>query len=123
MGVENNECILATTCNLKAVEQIKEWVETLPISSQNLFAFIPTLVNEKITIVLGPDGSKKGWIEATRGEALRRAFIEELKRFNFSDGSNSFDFVGVGYGEYGQKILCGNCKNRYDNKEYFGEEE
>ena len=29
MGIENNECIIATTWNAEIVEQIKEWILNL----------------------------------------------------------------------------------------------
>ena len=39
---------------------------------------------------------------------------------NYDDGSNPWSFVEVGYGEFGQKVLRGNCKNCYDDSEYVG---
>jgi hypothetical protein len=118
MGVENNECIVATTWNSVSVEKVKKWIDTLPECYKQLFAFIPSLVNGKITIILGPDGSKKGWGDAKRGEELRNEFVKLLLSFNYEDGSNPFDFVEVGYGEFGQKILQGNCINQYSNDDY-----
>ena len=120
MGVENNEVIIATTWNEKVIIKVWEWIEKLPDDQKQLFSIIPSLYNSKQTVVLGPDGSKKGWEEANRGESLRNEFIKFLYTFNYEDGSNPFDFVEVGYGEYGQKVLRGNCINRYDNSEYAG---
>ena len=120
MGAENNECVIATTWANELVSKIKEWVKDLPEDQQRQFAFIPCVCNGKETIVLGPDGSKKGWKEADRGETLRNNFIEELKKFDYEEGSSPFDFVEVGYGEYGQKVLRGNCINKYDDSEYCG---
>jgi hypothetical protein len=120
MGVENNECIVATTWDNKSVEKVKKWINTLPGCYIQLFAFIPSLVNGKTTVVLGPDGSKKGWNDAKGGEKLRNNFIKILNQFNHEDGSNPFDFVEVGYGEFGQKILRGNCTNHYSN-DYYAE--
>ena len=37
---------------------------------------------------------------------------------NYSDGSNPWDWIEVGYGEYGQAILRGNNKNCYSDSEY-----
>jgi len=118
MGIENNECVIATTWNNEAVESIKEWIESFHPNYQKLFAILPSLVNKKQTIVLAPDGSKKGWNTAKEGEKLRNMFIEKLKEYDYDDGSNPFDFVEVGYGEFGQKVLRGNCKNMYNDKEY-----
>ena len=120
MGVENNECIIATTWNKDIVSEIHKWIDELPDDQQKLFALIPSIVNAKTTIVLGPDGSKKGWDEADRGEKLRNDFIDKLKEFDYDDGSNPFDYIEVGYGEFGQKVLRGNCTNKYDDSEYCG---
>ena len=120
MGVVNNECIIATTWANELILKLKKWIETLPEDQQSLFAFIPCICNGKKTVVLGPDGSKKGWGEADRGEELRNTFIEKLKEFNYKDGSNPFNYVEVGYGEYGQKVLRGNCTNIYGDSEYCG---
>lgn len=118
MGVENNECIVATTWNDEAVEKIKAWVMTLGEREQSLFAFVPALTNGKTTIFLAPDGSKKGWETAEQGEALRNQVIELLQTFDYEDGSSPFDWVEVGYGEYGQKVLRGNNVNCYSEDEY-----
>ena len=120
MGVENNECVIATTWDPVSIEQIKAWIAGLHEDERKRFVFIPSVVNYKTTIVLGPDGSKKGWKEAEEGEKLRDAFIENLKDLDYEDGSNPFDFVEVGYGEFGQKVLRGNCTNKYDDREYAG---
>ena len=118
MGVENNECVIATTSDNNAMIKIQDWVKTLNETQQSLFALLPSIVNNKKTIVLAPDGSKKGWEEAKQGDALRERLIYLLKTFDYEDGSNPFDWVEIGYGEFGQKVLRGNCKNRYGDEEY-----
>ena len=65
-----------------------------------------------------PDGSKEGWDTSNQGDDLRQRFIEELAKDNFNDGSSPWDWVEVGYGEYGQKVLRGNNKNSYTDEEY-----
>lgn len=118
MGVENNECVVATTWNHDAMEKVKKWALTLREQEQSLFAFLPSLANRKKTLFLAPDGSKKGWSYAEQGEALRNKLIELLSSFDYEDGSNPFDWVEVGYGEFGQKVLRGNCKNMYGDEPY-----
>ena len=118
MSVENNECVIATTWDDEAVDMIRQWVNTLNFNYQKLFAFLPSLVNGKQTIILAPDGSKKGWDVAKEGDLLRNLFIIKLEDFNYEDGSNPFDFIEVGYGEYGQKVLRGNCSNCYSDDDY-----
>jgi len=122
MGVENNECIIATTWSNGDMQKVKEWVATLPDNEQSLFAFLPSLVNGKQTLFLAPDGSKKGaWIEAQQGQNLRNNLVDFLKTFAYEDGSNPFSFIEAGYGEYGQKILRGNCNNLMNSADYYVE--
>lgn len=118
MGVENNECIIATTSDNDAVLKVQNWIKNLPEDQQSLFAILPSIVNGKQTIFLAPDGSKKRWEEAKRGKILRNKFIEQLKSFDYGDGENPFNFVEVGYGKFGQKVLRGNNKNCYNGFEY-----
>jgi len=118
MGVENNECVIATTWNNDAMNVIKEWVLTLNEQDQSLFAFVPSLINAKETLFLAPNGSKKGWEQDKIGEVLRKRLIARLISFNHEDGSNPFDWVEVGYGEYGQTVLQGNCRNMYSDEPY-----
>ena len=118
MGIENNECIIATTQNSDAVDSIKQWIETLDKDWQKLFIVLPSMVNLNQTIVFAPDGSKKGWGTANIGKKVRDIFIEKIEAFDNADGSNPFDYVEVGFGEYGQKVLRGNCSNKYTNEDY-----
>lgn len=119
MGFENNECIIATTWDEKSVGTIMEWVKTINPEFQPLFVLVPSIVNGKQTIIMVPDGSKKGWDTAEQGRRLRDEFVKLLKSFDYEDGSNPFDFVEVGYGGFGQKILRGNCENVYGDDEYY----
>lgn len=121
MGVENNECVIATTWSNEAINFIKQWINTLDKQWQAQFAILPSIVNSKQTIVFAPDGSKKGWDTANKGKAIRDMFIQKLKELNNVDGSNSFGWVEVGYGEYGQKVLRGNCSNKYTGEDYCSE--
>ena len=111
MGVENNEAILATTWDDKAVKKVSDWVERLEEKQRSLFAFVPSIANGKTTIILAPDGSKKGWDTAKETEKLRDDFVEVLRNI-------CFEWVEVGYGEFGQKVLRGNCINQYSDAEY-----
>lgn len=121
MGAENNEVVIATTWNLEAIEEIKEWINGFHNVHKSLFVIVPSLVNSKQTIILAPDGSKKGWPTAEAGKNMRNQFILKLETFNYEDGSNPFKYVEVGYGDFGQKVLRGNCKNMYSDDEYYQE--
>ena len=119
MSVENNECIIATTFDDDIIWEIKEWIACdVPEEFQSLFVFVDSIVNGKTTIIMTPDGSKKGWDTAIEAERIRKKFIKKILTYNYSDGSSPFDWIEVGYGEYGQKVLQGNCHNCISDKEY-----
>ena len=118
MGVENNEAILATTWNDEVVEKTRSWIKSVDENLQQLFVIVPCICNGKHTILLAPSGSKKGWPEDDRVTELRRNFIAYLNSFNYGDGSSPFDWVEVGWGEFGQKVLRGNNINCYSDAEY-----
>ncbi len=114
MGVENNECVIALTWNKAAIESVKNWVKTLSEEKQSLFAFVPALTNGKETVFLAPDGSKKGWATANSIAELRVDFIKLIELLE------DFQWVEVGFGEFGQKVLQGNNSNCYSDAEYAG---
>ena len=115
MGIENNECVIATTYDSNLIKEIKEWINNLKVDDfyKSLFIFSPVVYNGKQTIIYCPDGSKKGWQPAEESEIIRKSFIKKLESYDYDDGSNPFDWVEVSYGEFGQSILRGNCTNKY----------
>lgn len=119
MGVENHNAVIATTWNSSEVERIKAWIETLPTDFASLFAVVPALANCKVTVVMCPDGSKEGWTLSQQGDMLRQQFIEQIKISNYGDGSSPWEWIEVGYGEYGQAVLAGNNHNMYSDAEYL----
>ena len=118
MGIRNHECIIATTWDDKAMGKVRSWVMDLPVYERALFTFHDGLVNNEATLFVAPSGSKKGWEEDLELERIRNKLVELICSFDYEDGSNPFYFVEVGFGEYGQKILRGNCKNVYNDKPY-----
>jgi len=119
MGIENNEAILATTWSDEVVNSIRAWVKDLDPSQQGLFCFVPSLINRKTTILLAPSGSKRGWSTDYEISQLREVFIVYLKTFDYEDGSSPIEWIEVGYGEFGQTVLRGNCENCYSDEKYY----
>ena len=115
MGVMNHNAVIATTWKKEEVERIKKFAE---FNNSALFLFSNEVTNGYVTVVLVPDGSKEGWEESDDGNDLRKRFIEKLEQANYDDGTNPWDWIEVGFGEYGQKVLDGNCKNMYNDSEY-----
>lgn len=121
MGVINHNCIVATTCNDKYIEKFnQDFLPTIPEEFRTLFLVGEAVVNGDHTIVMLPDGSKEGWTLSNTGDEVREKFVLFLNSLSFPDGSNPFDFVEIGYGEYGQKILRGNNVNGHTDEEYAG---
>lgn len=118
MGVENNECVIATTWDKNVIEKLKLWIKSVAEEYQSLFVFVRGTCNSKETLFLAPCGSKKGWEEDKILENIRNALIKILESFNYEDGSSPIDWVEIGYGEFGQKVLRGNCENKYNDNEY-----
>ena len=119
MGANNNNAVIATTWDRNEVARIRTWVDGLA-EMKSLFLFGGEEINRETTVVMVSDGSKEGWAESDAGDALRSMFISELEKANYDDGLNPWYFVEVGYGEFGQKVLRGNCKNCFGDSEYGG---
>lgn len=113
MGVEHNECVIATTWDDAAMRKVTDWIKTLSSEEQSLFSVTAGLANNRKTLFMAPDGSKKGWDIAERSAVLRGELITLLDAFAYEDNSSPFAYVEVGYGELGQRILRGNCSELY----------
>lgn len=55
-------------------------------------------VNRYHSILVGPDGSKSGWPDDDVGDAKRNGFVVWLTEQRYEDGSSSFEWVEVRYG-------------------------
>jgi len=118
MGVSNNEMVVVV-CKATTIGVIKEWVRTeCTLEEGHLFTFMEGLINSHTTTILAPSGSKKGWDTDIMATKLRKRFIKFLESKKYMDGSSSYQWVEVGFGEFGQKILQGNNKNVYNSDEY-----
>jgi hypothetical protein len=114
MGTINHNAIIAVTCDSNLADNFQKWVNTL--LQQDLIIKAGSWENGYQTFVVVPDGSKEGGLESNNGDTLRNKVIERLKKDNYEDGSSPWDWIEVGFGEYGQKVLQGNCKNNEDFK-------
>ena len=104
----NHIAIIATTWERDEVDRLEEWIGALETKwERSLFMVEKSQLNNYRTIVMLPDGTKKEWAKNKQAEILRNKFINELEKGNYRDGSSPWEFVEVGFGEYGQKILRG----------------
>ncbi len=113
MGMNNNECVIATTHSDESIQKVKEWIASLDEEYQKLFALVPSIMNRETTVFMGPSGSKKRWATDKEVEGIRDRFIALLVAIN------GFSWVEVGFGEFGQTILGGNNVNCYDDEDYY----
>jgi len=118
MGTMNHNAVIATTCSDDKAMAIDEWIANLTIEDRALFCTCGSWTNGYTTFILSPDGSKEGWDESKDGDTLRDRFVDRLFKDDYDDGSSPWDWVEVGFGEFGQAIIRGNCRNRFNKFEY-----
>lgn len=121
MGIINHNAIIATTWKNDEYERLKKWIKKFQPEDRILFLTGGPTCNGYLTVVMIPDGSKEGWPESDAGDVLRDEFVTELEKSKHDDGSSPWDYIEVGFGEYDQKILDGNCKNCLTGNEHAGD--
>lgn len=118
MGTINHNCVIATTGLDKSVDRLNAWLEGRTIIEKLLVKKLDSNLNNIQTFIVMPDGSKEHWPESDVGDDFRKSFIAEIESHTYEDGSSPWFWVEVGYGEYGQKVLKGNCKPRIKHSDY-----
>ena len=123
MGVINHNAIIATTLNDEVADSLQKWLARRPkigvcIHEPGVVIEADFVINGYRTFIMIPDGSNEGWQESGIGDEYRDNFIARLAEDDYEDGSSPWAWVEVGFGEYGQKVLRGNNKNKYNDKDY-----
>jgi hypothetical protein len=119
MGVINNNAIIATTRSDEKAAGFQSWIDSeLSEKERELIVRTGSWVNGFHSFAVMPDGSKEGWEESDAGDAVRERVVTRLGEDNDENGSSPWKWVEVGFGEYGQKVLRGNCRNCYSDAEY-----
>jgi hypothetical protein len=119
MGMINHNVVVATTWSREAEEKVEAFVNSLPLPTRQLFVWTDGLYNGYTTVVMIPDGSKEGHQASDGFDNVRDRFVAELESMDYSDGSSPWQWVEIGYGEFGQKILRGNNCNCYGDGSYY----
>lgn len=86
----------------KAMEEVRNEVfriAELEGLGQLVSGVIPGSSNCMGTFILVPDGSKEGWDASDKGDLTRDRVISYLDTLRYSDGSTSFSFVEVQFGD------------------------
>ena len=113
MGTINHNVVIATSFLPEIVDKMKLWYQYLLKEEQSLITIsLRTEINGYTTFFCGPDGSKEGWTDSDKGDSLRDRFIQRLEADTFEDGSSPWEWVEIGYGDYGQTVLRGNNTSR-----------
>jgi hypothetical protein len=78
--------------------------EIAAIAGKDGYAFLVSDVIESATngygsILIAPDGSKEGWEQSAQGDGLRNKIVAYLDSLRYGDGSTSFDYVEVQFGD------------------------
>jgi hypothetical protein len=118
VGIENNECVIAITADPNLMKKIRTWVRRLNHEDDSLFTFVPALANGKETVIMAPDGSKKGWGTSKFAQKLREKFIKKIQDLDSDPNFGGIQWVEVGFGDFGQKVLQGNNNNIWSDEEY-----
>lgn len=116
MGTMNHNAIIASTWSKERADNFQAWINK-HLNPDLVLRSLPQ-VNDYQTFVFVPDGSKEGWEDSDTADGLRDLLVERLAQDDYEDGSSPWDWVEVGFGEYGQKVIRGNKKNCYNDKEY-----
>jgi len=112
MGIINHECVIATAHSDEDMQKVKDWVSSIDEKYRKLFVFAPSITNFQGTVFMAPDGSKKGWDTSKEAAGIRDRFIGLIVSLG------TFNWVEVGYGEFGQSVLGGNNVNCYSDDFY-----
>jgi hypothetical protein len=118
MGIMNHNTIITTTWSEECFDKLMLWVNEQSEDLRNLCVAGDAQTNGERTICIVPDGSKEGWPESDKADSLRQSLIERLEADAYDGGSSPWCWVEVGFGKFGQKVLRGNNRNMYDDREY-----
>ena len=114
MGIINHNVVVATTADPEELQRVQIFIKSLPTNLNNLFVVKTTNFNGISTIILVPDGGVEGSPRSNVFDKLRSDFIDIIKK-----DEESWYYVEIGFGEYGQKILQGNCENVLSDDIYY----
>jgi hypothetical protein len=95
-----------------ASPDVAEFRDLMPERYRHLvFGPIPAAMNDYMTYVFAPDGSKEGWSDSDAVDELRERFISLFSE-TYEDGSSPFDIVHVRFGRdlAGAKVVFSNAE-------------
>ena len=91
-----------------AIDVVHKRVCNIAASHDGVCAVTPltkTSINFYASFLVAPDGSKEGWEDSGKGDETRDEVIAYLESLRYEDGSTSFKFVEVQFGDDNKETL------------------
>jgi len=98
MGYTIHHAIIVSTNSPEREDIQKAWMVAQDIGC-GVTNWVCSQVNATRTFIVIPDGSKEGWPESNEGDERREEFVDWLKAQEYADGSSSYHWVELSYGD------------------------
>lgn len=100
MGYMRHVAIVVTSLKREAIEHAAAKARDLGLEVLGPSA---PVTNGVSTMLVCPDGSKKGWDESNTFDAARAAYLEYLNGVRYEDNSSCLSWVALAYGSDDQE--------------------
>ena len=104
MGINKHNTIIVTASTHVKEEMTKVWDKAVELFGSLVSPIIVTELNGYISFLVATDGSKENWEESDDGDNSRRILCDFIDTFAYEDGSSSFEYIDVAYGEVPARI-------------------
>lgn len=99
MGTIRHNVIIVTCDSYNHKDMIKVHMKAVELFGMLVTSITSTPTNGFLTFFIAPDGSKEGWGESNEHDIKRKELCDYIDTFAYKDGSSSFKYVDVCYGE------------------------
>ena len=98
MGYIKHHAIIVTSYDKKYIK--KAYLKAQKIcGAKRVSKIVESPINIWFTFLVGPDGSKEGWLHSNIGDEQRTEFINYINSQAYEDKSNSLSYAELFYGE------------------------
>lgn len=109
MGYERHHCIIVSSWKKTLVEEVRLMaIQMFCGGLAGVTEIINSGVNAFYTFLIGPDGSKEGWLHSFEGDAARLSYTNYLDSFRYEDGSSAIAWVEVQFRDDNDKTMIVN---------------
>lgn len=100
MGYIKHNAIVVTGASYDSIRFHKAYDKARELFGyESVSDTVKSTLNGYISFLVAPDGSKEGWPESNEYDDKRKQLADYIDSLAYDDGSNSIDFVDVGYDE------------------------